>query len=132
MLDSEAGYVLDQEVTFDLMLQDHGLESANGDRTPIGKKRSEEETQGSELLVASHDGELASIMSFQSLVDSLLWIARCTRPDICFAVDRETRQTYKPTMRHCRMAKQIARYLKETESLKLCVNSTSQPGALSR
>ncbi|CAI5728907.1 unnamed protein product [Peronospora destructor] len=36
MLDDQAGYVLDQEDTIDLLLKDHGLDSANGARTSIG------------------------------------------------------------------------------------------------
>ena len=35
---------------------------------------------------------------FQSLVGSLLWLARCTRPDVCFAVHKATRRTQKLTI----------------------------------
>lgn len=125
MLDSEAGYVLDQEMTIELLLQDHSLKLRNGVPISIGEECNEEEAQGSESLVASTDGELAMVKVFHSLVDSLLWIARCARRDICFAVHRATRQTHQPTMRDWIMAKRIARHLKETKSLKLCVNSTS-------
>ena len=72
----------------------------------------------------AHEGQ-PSLKTFQSLVGSLLWIARCTRPDISFAVHRATRQTHKPTIRDYKAAKKIARYLKMTKTLKLCINSSS-------
>ena len=35
-LDDQEGYMLDQEVTIDLLLKKHGLDNANGVRSPIG------------------------------------------------------------------------------------------------
>uniref|UniRef100_A0AAV1UAA6 Uncharacterized protein n=1 Tax=Peronospora matthiolae TaxID=2874970 RepID=A0AAV1UAA6_9STRA len=60
-----------------------------------------------------------SVKSFQSVVGNLLWIARCTRPDICFAVHKTTRQTHKPTLKDWKTAKRIMRYLKMSKNLKL-------------
>ena len=37
LLNDERGYVLDQEVTINTILKDHGLEMANGARTLIGE-----------------------------------------------------------------------------------------------
>ncbi|OWZ24742.1 Yokozuna [Phytophthora megakarya] len=34
---------------------------------------------------------------FQSLVGSLLWLVRCARPDIAFAVHRVTRHAHAST-----------------------------------
>ena len=67
---------------------------------------------------------VASVKAFQSLVGCLLWIARCIRPNICFAVHRANRQTHKPMIRDKKMAERVARYLKEIRKLKLCINST--------
>ena len=50
---------------------------------------------------------------------SLLWIARCTRPDISFAVHKTQRRTHQPSMSDWKLAKRIARHLKETKSMKL-------------
>ncbi|CAI5714960.1 unnamed protein product [Peronospora effusa] len=80
-LDESKGYILDQQVTIDLLLKD--------------------------------------LKSFQSMVGSLLWIARCTRPDICFAVHKTTRQTHKPTVKDWKTAERIMRYLKMSKDLKL-------------
>ena len=37
-VDDSEGYVLDQEVTIDLLLKKHGLDIANGVRSPIGNE----------------------------------------------------------------------------------------------
>ncbi|CAI5727359.1 unnamed protein product [Peronospora destructor] len=63
-----------------------------------------------------------SVKSFQSLVGSLLWITRCTRPGICFAVHKATRQTQEPTTKDWKTAKRIVRYLKMSKDLKLHLN----------
>ena len=61
----------------------------------------------------------ATINAFQSLVESLLWVARCSRPDIAFAVRKATRQTHVPRVFDWKLAKHVARYLKGTATLKL-------------
>ena len=56
---------------------------------------------------------------FRSLAGALLWIARCTRPDISFAVHRMTRQTHAPRTRDWQLGKRILRYLNGTTNFKL-------------
>ena len=65
----------------------------------------------------------ATINSFQVLVESLLWVARCSRPDIAFAVHKATRQTHAPRVLDWKLAKRVARYLKGTATLKLEMTS---------
>ena len=60
-----------------------------------------------------------SVKEVQSLVVRLLWIARCTRTDVCFAIDRVVRQKQKPTMDEWNMAKRILSNFKETKMLNL-------------
>ncbi|RAW21862.1 hypothetical protein PC110_g21693 [Phytophthora cactorum] len=67
-----------------------------------------------------------TIRGFQSLVGSLLWIARCTRSDISFTVHKATRRTHQPTMSDWKLAKKIARYLKDTKGLKLTMQAVSK------
>ncbi|KAG3233082.1 hypothetical protein PI124_g21839 [Phytophthora idaei] len=87
------GYDLDQEVTIEELLKDHGMEYANGVRVPIGEECNEREDGEQEMLpVVGADG-VVTVRSVQSLVGSLLWIARCTRPDIAFAVHKASRRT---------------------------------------
>ena len=78
--------MLDQEVIIDLMLKKHGLDIANDVRTPISDDCNEADAQDAKILPAMNTAGLPSIKTFQYLVGSLLWIARCTRSDFNFAV----------------------------------------------
>ncbi|OWY96906.1 putative mitochondrial protein [Phytophthora megakarya] len=88
------GYDLDQEATIDELLQALWV--------------------GESALIGT-----TTVTTFQSLVGSLLWIARCTRPDIAFAVHKATRRTHAPTVADWKLAKRVLRYLAGTKSLKL-------------
>uniref|UniRef100_A0AAV1U0G2 Reverse transcriptase Ty1/copia-type domain-containing protein n=1 Tax=Peronospora matthiolae TaxID=2874970 RepID=A0AAV1U0G2_9STRA len=55
-------------------------------------------------------------------LESANYIARCTRPDICFAVQKATRQTHTPTVKDWKTAKRIVRYLEGSKTLKLHLN----------
>ena len=55
----------------------------------------------------------------QSLVGSLLWVARCSRTDIVFEVHKATRQTHASRVHDWKLVRRVARYLKDTTSLKL-------------
>nr|CCA23041.1 pol polyprotein putative [Albugo laibachii Nc14] len=118
-LNEEVGYVLDQDLSIDLLLKEYGLETTNGVRTSAVDEFDDCNSQEPEYLPLTSTNGNATVEDFQSLLGRLLWIARCTRPDICFAVHRVTRQTHKPTMDYLKMAKRISRYLKGTKMLKL-------------
>lgn len=83
------GYVVDQEVTIDGMLQEHGLGDANAVRTRIGDECNEIVGTDAALLPAKAAKGQPTIRDFQSLVGSLLWIARYTRPDIALPYTRQ-------------------------------------------
>ena len=57
--------------------------------------------------------------SWQKLIGSLLWIARCTRPGIMFAVHAATRRTHAPSENDLESALKILKYLKGSKDLKL-------------
>jgi hypothetical protein len=59
------------------------------------------------------------------VVGALLWVARCTRPDIAFAVHRATRRTHQPTEGDWKLAKKILRYLAGTMEVKLTMRGES-------
>ena len=88
---------MDQIVKIDLLLKEFGMESANGRRTSNEAKCSMDDVGSKNYLPARSAKGDSSVKPFQSLMGSLLWIARCTRPDISFAVHKSTRQTHKPT-----------------------------------
>uniref|UniRef100_A0AAV1TE48 Polyprotein n=1 Tax=Peronospora matthiolae TaxID=2874970 RepID=A0AAV1TE48_9STRA len=60
-----------------------------------------------------------TVQTFQSLVGSLLWISRCTRLAIAFAVHRVTRRSHAPSEGDWRLAKKIAKYLKGKKKLNI-------------
>lgn len=49
----------------------------------------------------------------------LLWIARCTRPDISFAVHKATRRTHQLSVSGWQLASRIARYLKAIKDINM-------------
>ena len=65
---------------------------------------------------------------YQSIVGSLLWIARCTRPDILFAVQVATRKNHAPSEGDLKIVKQILRYLRGTSTLKMHLNGFKTRG----
>ncbi|POM62935.1 Integrase catalytic core protein [Phytophthora palmivora] len=70
-------------------------------------------------LPVSGEMGVVTVGRFQSLVGSLLWIARCTRPHISVAVHKATRKTHNPSMSDWKLAKRILRYLSGTKELRL-------------
>jgi hypothetical protein len=118
--DPTQGYVIDQEQAIDELLLKNGLDDANPVRIPVCDD--ETPSGGVSFLLPeteSANGEMPSIRQFQSLIGSLLWIARCTRPDIAFAVHRASCRSHAPTVTDYAAAKRVARYLKGTKELKL-------------
>lgn len=78
------GYDLDQEEEIDEILHDTGMESEKIVQTPI-EDDCYEKNLGDEYPLPVHaiDGQ-PTLKAFQSLVRILLWLARCSRPDIIF------------------------------------------------
>ena len=121
-MDDSNGYVLDQEVSIDLLLKEFGMESAKVVQSPIGIECNMDDEGDLNYLSARGGKNDPNVKSFQSLVGGLLWIARYTHPDIFFAVHKATRQTHKPTTKDWKTAKHIVRYLKMSKDLKLHLN----------
>ncbi|KAG3152853.1 hypothetical protein C6341_g16142 [Phytophthora cactorum] len=97
--DGQSGYKFGQEAAIVEMLTKFGLAKANSVRAPIGGEDPAETDVADLLPHATKEmtpTEL-TVASFQSLVGSLLWIARCTRSDM-FAVHCATRRAHAPTM----------------------------------
>ncbi|OWZ15971.1 putative mitochondrial protein, partial [Phytophthora megakarya] len=123
--DDDNGYFLDQEAVIGELLREFGMETANAVRTPIGPESNEAGV--SELLSTAGGAGAVTVGEFQSLVGSLLWIARCTRPDIAFAVHKATRKTHGPSVADWKLAKRIVRYLAGTKRLRLQMNGIKGP-----
>nr|CCA20155.1 copiatype polyprotein putative [Albugo laibachii Nc14] len=67
-LDEEVEYVLDQEMSFDLLLKKYGLETTNGVRAPIVQECNDYNYQEPEALTVMAVNGNESVNEFQSLV----------------------------------------------------------------
>uniref|UniRef100_A0AAV1VDP0 Reverse transcriptase Ty1/copia-type domain-containing protein n=1 Tax=Peronospora matthiolae TaxID=2874970 RepID=A0AAV1VDP0_9STRA len=114
--DDDNGRKLNQEPLIDEMLERFGLVESAAVRVPIGGDDGVEEGA---LLPSNGKGspKRPNVQTFQSIVGSLLWLSRCTRPEISFAVHRVTRRSHAPSEGDWRLAKKIAKYLKGTKKL---------------
>ena len=93
------GYTIDQEQMITELLHKNRLEKANAVRIPVGDETFiDSESADAQVLPTRGAGTVKrpTTKSFQSLIGSLLWIARCSRPDILFAVHRATRRIHAP------------------------------------
>jgi hypothetical protein len=108
----EGSFTLDHEAMIKELINAHGMGNASSTLTPIADIEGEE-----------RDDEVAldfdQAKKFRSLAGALLWITRCTRPDIGFAVHRLTRKTHAPRVQDWKLAKRVLRYLNGTSDLKL-------------
>ena len=57
-------------------------------------------------------------LPYLNLLGSLMWIARCTRPDVQFAVNFLAQFSHCYTIEHYTALKQVAKYLNTTKDLK--------------
>ncbi|CAH0478638.1 unnamed protein product [Peronospora belbahrii] len=90
--------LLDQEEAILDIIQRPGC-SRQMRRAPIGADCYDTVSVESEVpSITSAPGQ-PNVRTLQLLVGSLLWVARCTRPDIAFAVHKATRQTHAPRRR---------------------------------
>ncbi|POM60031.1 mitochondrial protein, partial [Phytophthora palmivora] len=124
--DEQTGYAVDAEHTIVDLLGKFGLQKANAVRVPIADESTLEAEAGNDELLPEHGSgtpERPTRQMFQSLVGSLLWLVRTTRPDAMYAVHRATRRSHAPTLQDWKMAKRIMRYLAGTASLKLHLGS---------
>lgn len=114
--DDECGYEMDQEVTIRDLLREHGIELAHGVRSPVGDEWNESAVNTGELHPVTGSDDTITVSSFQSLVGSLLWLARYTHPNIAFAVHKATRRAHILTMTDWKL---YLRYLAGTRALRL-------------
>lgn len=117
MVLNEDIYLIDQESAIAEVLDQHGMTNANGARPPIGDENNDIEENPVFFSFRTLPKNEPTIRNFQSLVRSMLWIARCTRPDISFAVHKAARRTYRPTLNEWKPAEKAGRYLKSTKSM---------------
>ena len=128
VLNEDGGYLLDQEEDINDLLSEHGLSDANSTPAPIGSDCYEVRPSDGVLLETKGKNGIPTVKGFQTLVGTLLSVARCTRPDTVFAVHIVTRQTHQPLLHDWKLAKRLTRYSKDTRSMKLTITPRKNKG----
>jgi hypothetical protein len=111
------GYTMSQQTMILALIEQFGMKHSKPVGTPIA-----------EVIPSVEDQNLlqpAEASSYRTLAGALLWIARCTRPDISFAVHQMTRRTHAPRMSDFKIGKRILRYLAGTTDHRLTVAKMS-------
>ncbi|KAE8957626.1 hypothetical protein PF005_g26552 [Phytophthora fragariae] len=112
-------YDFDQEQAITEMLREHGMVSAHSVRTPISAESNKIDEASDALLPRSGGDGVGTVRKFQSLVGSPMWVARCTRSDIAFAMHKASRRTHSPTMVDWKLGMRVACYVAGTKHLRL-------------
>ena len=107
------GYHLRQDLNIDDLAEQFRMSDARRVDTPIGTSYQSEQ-EGSPLLT-TNKSEFVNVTNYQRMVGSILWIYRCTRPDIGFAVHRLTRKSSAPTLSDWNLGKRTIKYLISTK-----------------
>ncbi len=100
----------EQNYIFDVVKK-FGLEYSRGADIPLNPAHNLEP----DLSTYRHDPTL----KYQELIGALLFISRCTRPDIAFAVNKLSRYFQCYEEKHMKAAKDVLRYLDSTSNLGL-------------
>ena len=100
------------------LLEKYGLSDANTVATPMD----------SNVKLVEDDGysKTVDLILYQSMVGSILHLARATRPDTLHSVAVVSRYNSSPTVTHFTAVKRILRYLKGTINLSLQYEVTGQ------
>ena len=111
ILRSEDGITVDQEKYIANVLKQFNMSDSKPKVTPAEVN----------LKLVKDDGEhqLVNTKHYRSLVGSLLYIGKQTRPDILNVVNQLSRVFEKPNTTHWQAAKHVLRYLKGTINLRL-------------
>ena len=93
------------------LLERFEMQNANVAHTPGYRQELSSEQPEDKLLGAQ------GIKLYQSITGSLLYLAQCTRYDLCYAVNQLTRACNRPAEVHMTAAKHVLRYLRGTPDL---------------
>ena len=102
---------LDQETYIESVIEKFSMQDSNPSKTP-GENNLR-------LVKASESEPLVDERLYRSLVGSLPYIAKQTRPDIVWIVNVLSRFMDKPSNTHWLAGKRVLRYLQATKSFKL-------------
>ena len=103
--------ILDQETYIESVIEKFSMQDSNPSKTPAENNLT--------LIKATEDEQLVEETLYRSLVGSLLYISKQTRPDRVWIVNVLSRFMDKPANSHWLAGKRVLRYLQATKSLKL-------------
>ena len=109
ILKTEKGINLDQEKYTQHILEQFNMQDCKPSKTPAEKNLKLEVAQEDSVRVDSHE--------FRSLVGSLLYLAKQTRPVIMWITNVLSRFMNDPTVERVNAGKRVLRYLLHTKSL---------------
>ena len=108
---NEGTLPITQMAYVDNVLERFGMQDANAAHTP-GYRPELSAEQPEDKVLGAEETKL-----FQSITGSLLYLAQCTRYDLCYAVNQLTRACSRPAEIHMTAAKHALRYLRGTTDL---------------
>lgn len=114
--DGDGSFLLEQSTKIQQLLEKQGMIDCKPASTPM-------ET-GFPSAITTDSKELPNNHEYRRVVGSLLYLATVTRPDVALAVGYLCRNVEKPTERNWQAAKRVMRYLKATQSKRLCLSSS--------
>ena len=106
----EGKVTVDQERYIETMLERFQMDQCKPSRTPADLNL--------KLQTAQNGDEEVDQRIYRSLVGSLLYLAKQTRPDITFTVNILSRHMNAPTNQHWMCGKRLLRYLQASKCLK--------------
>ena len=107
----EGKVTVDQERYIETMLERFQMDQCKPSRTPVDLNL--------KIQTAQNGDEEVDQRIYRSLVGSLLYLAKQTRPDIMFTVNILSRHMNAPTKQHWMCGKRLLRYLQGSKGLKL-------------
>ena len=111
---------LTQQDSIGKLIKEHGIPEIPNKSIPLDPMGYVEPTEP-EILSQEE------VRVYQSLVGSLLYINRMTRPDISLHVNLLGRRTSKPGTNNLRTARQLGQYLASTKTEGLLITKTEKP-----
>jgi len=98
---------ISQEAFIDNLLNKYSINNKKKIKSPCSVNENNE------------DNEPVDKIKFKSIIGSLIYLARCTRPDIAFAVNFAARKSENPTQADWKKAIKILKYLNGTKHYKI-------------
>lgn len=109
---------LHQRAYVDQILARRGFADLSPRKTPMN--------EAMRLWSAGEDDELYDANEYQQMIGELLWLMRCTRPDLHFSVTYLSQFAHRPTVEHAAAVKAIYRYVAGTRDFGLRIGGKGE------